>query len=109
MAKFYQSFPHYSLRSQTSAQISGKQALVSENGLSTDRLQRRKGSSNTRFMGMLSTLAVIFLLESTVKKVHANGKERLRHQALIGCVQTGISLTPLICVYRFNEWCWYVQ
>ena len=83
------------MRSQTSAQISDKQALVSENGLSTDRPQRRKGSANTRFMGMLSILAVIFLLESTVKKVHANGKEQLQHLSLIGCVQTGISLTPL--------------
>ena len=109
MAKFYQSFPHYSLRSRTSAQISDKPARVSENGLSTDRLQGRKGSANTRLKGMLSTLAVIFLLESTVKKVHANGKERLQHLALIGCVQTGISLTLLFCVYRFDEWCWYVQ
>ena len=109
MAKFYQSFPHYSLLSQTKTQNSDKPARVSENGLSTDSLQRRKGRANARFMGMLSTLAAIFVLESTVKKVHANGKERLKHLELIGCVQTGISLTQLFCVYRFDERCWYVQ
>ena len=109
MAKFYQSSPHYSLRSQTTTQNSDKLGRLKENGPSTDRLQGRKNSANNRFMRMLSTLAVIFLLESTVKNVQANGKERLQHLALISCVQTGISLTPLVRLYRFDEWCWYVQ
>ena len=109
MAKFYQSFPHYSLLSQTKTQNSDKPVRGSEDGLSNESLQGRKGRANTRFMGMLSTLAVIFVLESTVKKVHANGKERLKHLELISCVQTGISLTLLFCVYRFDGRCWHVQ